>query len=60
MIKKVAILATLVMLTSVLSGCGYLPTAILNSMLDGALVTDNKESVIESGVTDDVLIVFAR
>ena len=35
--KRLALIAVLVMLTSVLSGCSYLPAALLSNMLDSTL-----------------------
>ena len=44
--KRLSLALVLVMLASVLSGCGYLPAALLSNMLDSALVTENTSTVI--------------
>ena len=44
--KRIALLLALVVMACSLSGCGYLPTSILFSMLDNALLTDDSSAVV--------------
>ena len=50
--KRLSLLLVLVVLACTLSGCGYLPAALLSNMLGDALMTEDSSAVVsESGDT---------
>lgn len=54
--KRLALLATLVMMACTLTGCGYLPSALLSNMLDTDVLTEGSSSDVVSENSDTVTI----
>ena len=54
--KRIALVAALVMIACALSGCGYLPTALLYNMLDSSLLTTAKTTAVVSDNGETVTI----
>ena len=54
--KRLSLILVLVMLACTLSGCGYLPTALLSNMLSDTLLTEQKSPAVVSDSGDTVTI----